>query len=67
MELLIALMVGVLVATSVYLMLARNLIRFIFGLILISNAANLIIFVSGRLTSVVPPLMWPMRCRKRWS
>ncbi|MFT6932748.1 MAG: multicomponent Na+:H+ antiporter subunit C [Paracoccaceae bacterium] len=57
MELLIALMVGVLVATSVYLMLARNLIRFIFGLILISNAANLIIFVSGRLTSVVPPLI----------
>jgi multicomponent Na+:H+ antiporter subunit C len=47
MELLVAIMVGVLVAASVHLMLARNVLRFIFGLILISNAANLTIFVSG--------------------
>ena len=59
MDLLIALMVGVLVAASVHLMLARNLIRFIFGLVLISNAANLTIFVSGRLTAENPPLVPP--------
>jgi multicomponent Na+:H+ antiporter subunit C len=46
MELLVAIMVGVLVAASVHLMLARNVLRFIFGLILISNAANLTIFVG---------------------
>jgi len=57
MELLVALMVGVLVATAVYLMLARNVLRFLFGLILISNAANLIIFASGRLTAQAPPLI----------
>ena len=57
MELLVALMVGVLVAASVYLMLARNVLRFLFGLILISNAANLIIFASGRLTAAAPPLI----------
>ncbi|NKX45463.1 Na+/H+ antiporter subunit C [Roseicyclus persicicus] len=57
MELLIAIMVGVLVAASVYLMLARNVLRFLFGLILISNAANLIIFASGRLTPESPPLI----------
>jgi multicomponent Na+:H+ antiporter subunit C len=57
MELLIAIMVGVLVAASVYLMLARNLLRFLFGLILISNAANLVIFASGRLTPQSPPLI----------
>jgi multicomponent Na+:H+ antiporter subunit C len=57
MELLIAIMVGVLVAASVHLMLARNVLRFIFGLILISNAANLTIFVSGRLTAEAPPLI----------
>lgn len=57
MELLIALMVGVLVAASVHLMLAKNVLRFLFGLILISNAANLTIFVSGRLTPESPPLI----------
>lgn len=57
MEILVALMIGVLVAASVYLMLARNVLRFLFGLVLISNAANLIIFVSGRLTPQAPPLI----------
>ena len=57
METLLALSIGVLVAASVYLMLARNLLRFIFGLILLSNAANLTIFLSGRLTPRVPPLI----------
>ncbi len=57
MELLVAIMVGVLVAASVHLMLARNVLRFLFGLILISNAANLTIFVSGRLTPESPPLI----------
>jgi multicomponent Na+:H+ antiporter subunit C len=57
MELLVALMVGVLVAAAVHLMLARNVLRFIFGLVLISNAANLTIFVSGRLTPESPPLI----------
>jgi multicomponent Na+:H+ antiporter subunit C len=57
MEALIALVVGVLVAASVWLMLARNLLRFIFGLVLISNAANLIIFAGGRLTDGAPPLV----------
>ncbi len=57
MEILIAIMVGVLVAASVYLMLARSVLRFLFGLILISNAANLVIFVSGRLTPEASPLI----------
>ena len=57
MESLIAIMVGVLVATSVYLMMARNVLRFIFGLILLSNAANLMIFAAGGLTPETPPLI----------
>jgi multicomponent Na+:H+ antiporter subunit C len=56
-EILVAIMVGFLVAASVYLMLARNVLRFLFGLVLISNAANLIIFASGRLTAEAPPLI----------
>jgi multicomponent Na+:H+ antiporter subunit C len=77
MELLLSIMVGALVAASVYLMLARNVLRFLFGLILISNAANLTIFVAGRLTPEAPPLIpvwrrmrpwgWSrMPCRRRW-
>ncbi|MEM9032558.1 MAG: Na+/H+ antiporter subunit C [Pseudomonadota bacterium] len=57
METLLAITIGVLVATAVYLMLAQNVLRFIFGLVLISNAANLTIFTAGRLTEGSPPLI----------
>lgn len=59
MESLLAVLIGLLVAASVYLMLARNLLRFLFGLVLLSNAANLTIFVAGRLTPESPPLVAP--------
>ena len=52
-----AVLVGIMVAASVYLILDRNLIRFIFGLVLASNAINLLIFTAGRLESRRPPLL----------
>ncbi|WP_265500786.1 Na+/H+ antiporter subunit C [Paracoccus beibuensis] len=57
MELLLAITIGIVVATSVYLMLDRNALRFLFGLVLLSNAVNLIIFAGGRLTVGAPPLI----------
>ena len=57
MEALLAIVIGALVAASVYLMLARNVLRFLFGLVLLSNAANLTIFAAGRLTPAAPPLV----------
>ena len=45
MELLIAIMVGIMIATGTYLMLARNVLRFIFGLIL----ATLLMLPTGLL------------------
>jgi multicomponent Na+:H+ antiporter subunit C len=57
MEPILAVLVGVLTAAAVYLMLSRNVLRFLFGLILISNAANLTIFGAGRLTLATPPLI----------
>ncbi len=57
MEVVLSLIVGALVAASVYLMLARHVLRFLFGLVLLSNAANLTIFAAGRLTSDAPPLV----------
>lgn len=48
MEFILAILVGVLIAGSVYLMLQRHLVRFIFGLVLASNAVNLLIFAAGQ-------------------
>jgi multicomponent Na+:H+ antiporter subunit C len=57
MEIVLSVLIGVLFATAIYLMLARNFLRFLFGLILMSNGANLAIFASGRLTAGAPPLI----------
>lgn len=57
MEWLFGLLTGVLMAGGVWLVLSRNLVRFLFGLVLISNVANLIIFSSGGLTEGKPPLI----------
>ena len=57
MELILAMVSGVLFATSFYLLLRRNLLRFIIGLIIMGNAVNLLIFVMGRLTRGQPPVI----------
>ena len=56
-EMLLSLLVGVMVAASVFLMLRRSLMRYVFGLILLSNAVNLAIFTAGGLTRGKPPLV----------
>ncbi len=57
MEILMSVLIGVLMAASVWLMLSRNMVKFLFGLVLISNVANLIIFTVGGLTEGAPPLI----------
>ena len=57
MQTLCALLAGIIIAAGIYLILDRNLIRFIFGLVLAGNAINLLIFTTGRLTSRRPPLI----------
>ncbi|MDN5567619.1 MAG: Na+/H+ antiporter subunit C [Paracoccus sp. (in: a-proteobacteria)] len=57
MELVLAITIGVVVGTAVYLMLDGIVLRFLFGLVLLSNAVNLVIFVAGRLTAGAPPLI----------
>jgi multicomponent Na+:H+ antiporter subunit C len=57
METLYALSFGVLLASALYLLMSRNLLRMVLGLLLLGNAVNLAIFVGGRLSSVVPPLV----------
>ena len=57
MEILLGSLAGILMAASVWLMLSRNLVKFLLGLVLIGNVANLVIFASGGLTYGSPPLI----------
>lgn len=54
MEVLLCWLVGILFGISVYLLLNRNLIRVLFGIIMISTSINLLIFTVGRLTKNAP-------------
>jgi multicomponent Na+:H+ antiporter subunit C len=59
MEIMLALLCGVLVAAGAYLMMSGRTLPYLFGLTMISNAANLLIFAAGRLTFGKPPLVPP--------
>lgn len=57
MELLLALLIGFLFATSVYCLLRRSVVRVIVGIILLSQSANLLVFTSAGLTRGEPALI----------
>ena len=57
MEPIIAVLVGLFIAVAAYLMLSRALVRVLLGVVVLGNAVNLLIFVSGRLTSATPPIV----------
>ena len=57
METVLAIMCGGLVAGGIYLLLSQNLVRMLFGLIMLSNAVNLAIFAAGDLTHTKPALI----------
>jgi multicomponent Na+:H+ antiporter subunit C len=53
----LAILVGGLYASAFYMMLRRSLTKTLIGLILLSNAANLLIFVAARVTVARPALI----------
>lgn len=57
METVLAILIGVYFAASIYLLLSRHIIRLLLGAALLSNAANLLIFTAGRLVHEVPPVI----------
>jgi len=57
MEILLAIVIGVLYATGLYLMMRRNIAKFIIGLALLSHGANLLIFTAGGLSRGRPPVI----------
>lgn len=57
METLLAFVIGGLVAVSVYLLLRRDLVRNVIGIVILSNAVNLLLFTLGRVTQGESPLI----------
>ena len=57
MENALAIVSGSLVAGGIYLLLSQILVRMLFGLIMLSNAVNLVIFTAGGLTYQKPALI----------
>ncbi len=57
MEIILAIVIGALYAAGLYLMMRRNLVKLIIGLVLLSQAANLLIFTAAGLRSRNAPLI----------
>jgi len=57
MELVIAISLGVLTSTGVYLILRARTFSVVLGLTLLSHGVNLFLFTMGRLTTGAPPLI----------
>lgn len=57
MEGVLAGLIGLIFAASIYLMLSGVLVKFVFGFALASNAVNLLIFTAGRFEHDRPPLI----------
>ena len=57
MELLLAIVAGVLYATGLYLMLRRRLAQLIIGLGLLSNGSNILILAAAGVKRAKPPLI----------
>lgn len=57
METVLAVVVGSLYAAGIYLILRRNIVKLVLGLVMLGHAANLLIFAAGRLTRGKAPLV----------
>ncbi len=57
MDLWLSVLTGLMVAAGSYLMMSGTMLRFLLGLVLISNAVNLIIFIAGRMTFAGAPFI----------
>ncbi|HSM23325.1 MAG TPA: Na+/H+ antiporter subunit C [Anaerolineaceae bacterium] len=57
MLILMAITAGVLFATGLYMILRRSLVKVLIGILLLSYAANLLLFNSAPLIRAAPPLI----------
>ena len=57
MEIVLAIIVGLLYAAGIYMMLRRSLVKLVVGLVLLGNGVNLLIFLLGGLVRGKPPII----------
>lgn len=57
MDHVLAILVGMFIATGVYLLLSRSLIRMLIGLTIFGNGVNLLIFTGGRVMREIAPIV----------
>lgn len=57
MDHVLAALVGCFVATGIYLLLSRSVIRMLIGMVVLGNGVNLLIFTAGRLTRDAVPIV----------
>jgi multicomponent Na+:H+ antiporter subunit C len=57
MEILLAVVIGVLFAAGIYMILRRSVFKLIVGLSLLGHAVNLLIFTVGRVMRDAPPII----------
>lgn len=57
MEGFMAIVIGIFFAVSIYLMLSQHIIRILIGVAILGNAVNMLLFVAGRVTREVPPII----------
>jgi len=57
MELLMAILIGVLFAAGTYCLMRRSIVKLVIGVILISQGANLLVFTSGGLLAGRPAIV----------
>jgi len=58
MEINLAIIVGILYTAGVYLLLRRSFVKLILGIIFISNATNLLIFMAAGMTQGEPAFVY---------
>jgi multicomponent Na+:H+ antiporter subunit C len=57
MDIVLAVVIGIMFACGIYMILRRSMVKLILGLSLLGTTANLIIFVLGGLTRAAPPII----------
>ncbi len=57
MELVLAIAVGSLYASGIYMILRRSIVKMIIGLTLLGNGVNLLIFLLGGIAKGKPPIL----------
>lgn len=57
MEIILAIMIGGLYAAAIYMLLRRSLVKILIGIVLLSQATNMLIFTSAGLTRGNSPVI----------